>query len=109
MTTHKFRPNVYLARGSAKMRSTVFLLAVATMGYAAGALLHGSPPLTNEALALAGPTQAAEIRLSTALSPAVPLPAVRGAKESRLDAGGIEDPRECDLPKGISTACLFMD
>ena len=110
MLIGKSRRNLYSGRGRSGIRSTIVLLTIAGMGYIAGAVIHGSLPPSNEPVALARSASAAETNSGNGLPAAVPLPTLRGAHESRgLDADGVENPRECDLLKGVSTACLFMD
>jgi hypothetical protein len=88
------------------MRSTAVFLGVAAMGYLAGAFMTGSLP-PSESAAFARPAQAAEGDSRPALPAITPLAPVRGADQS--DAEWSETPRECDVTRGISTACVFMD
>ena len=98
---------MYSAHRRSVVRPIALLLAVAGAGYVAGAFFHGTAPLRGGSAALVQSVQAAE--------PRDPLPAsgaVRPANavdRSRFDREGFSEPRECDLAKGISTACLFMD
>jgi hypothetical protein len=110
MPIHMFRRNFYLGRGRSTIRSTVVLLAVATTGYVAGALVHNTLPPPNDPVAFARPVRAAETNLGDPLQAAPTLATVPAADESRWsNADRTQDPRECDLGKGISTACVFMD
>jgi len=91
------------------MRSKVGLLFVAAIGYVTGALVHNSLPPPNDPLAFAQPVQAAEANSGAFLPAPSSLATVPGADKLRRSDAGTEDPRECDLPKGITTACIFMD
>ena len=84
------------------MRSTVVLLAVAATGYVAAALVHDALPHSNGAAVFARPVRAAETNAGDTLR----VPATLGMVP---DAEWTESPRECDLGKGISTECIFMD
>jgi hypothetical protein len=90
-------------------RSMFVPLIAAAIGYVAGAVVHNSLPPPNDPLAFAQPVQAAQANSDAALPLAANLFTLPSADELRRSDAGIEDPRECDLPKGISTACLFMD
>ena len=98
---------LYSAHRRSMVRPIALVLAVASAGYVAGALLHGTTSPRDGSAAFARSAKAAE--------PRDPLPAssaVRPANAvdwSRFDREGFSEPRECDVPKGISTACLFMD
>ena len=109
MPIHMFRRSFYPVRGRSNMRSTAVLLFVAGIGYVTGALVHNSLPPPNDPLAFAQPVRAAEANSGAFLPAAASLGTVPGADKLRRSDAGIEDPRECDLPKGISTACIFMD
>ena len=86
---------------------TVLVLAVAGAGYVAGALLHGKASPHDGSTAFARSAQAAEPRDLQPASGAVP--AAYAVDWDRSDRERISQPRECDVPKGIATACLFMD
>ena len=89
------------SRGRSITRSTVVLLAVAAMGYVAGALVHDRLPSPNDSVAFALPVQAAETNSNTAPSAAASPATVPDAYGLfRFDAEWIDDPRECDLGKG---------
>ena len=110
MTIQMFSPQFYPGRGRSAMRPTVVLLTIAAAGYFAGALVHGSLPPSNDAVAFARPVQAAEANSGGAFPVAAPLAAVPRAVDSRWsDAEWMANPRECDVAKGIATACVFMD
>jgi len=89
------------------VRPIALVLAVAGVGYVAGALLLGTTPVRGESAAFAASAQAAEPR--DPLSTSGTIPAVYAVDWGRSDRDRISEPRECDVPKGISTACLFMD
>ena len=98
---------MYSAHQRSIVRPIALVLAVASMGYVAGALLHGTAPVRSESAAFAPSAQAAEPR--DPLSASGTIPAAYGVDWGRSDRERIWEPRECDVPKGISTACLFMD
>jgi len=92
------------------MPATVVLLAVAATGYVAGAFVQDSLQQSNNSMAFAQPVRAAETNSGDAPLAAATLAAFSGADEStRSHTERIADPRECDLGKGISTACMFLD
>ena len=107
MTNHvprTFRPD----REGSSMRSTAAVVAFAAIGYIAGALVHGTLPPPSDPAAFAQPVQVTTDS-DDSFPFAATLATVPGADKLRRSGAGIEDPRECDLPKGISTACIFMD
>jgi hypothetical protein len=92
------------------MRSTVVLLAIAGVGYAVAALVHDSLPFPNDPVAFARPAHATESNSNFAPPVAATMATMSDtAGPRRFDPEWTETPRECDLGKGISTACLFMD
>jgi hypothetical protein len=95
-------------REGSKRRSAAVVLAFAATGYVVGALVHGALPPPSDPAAFAQPVQAATSS-GDSLPVAATLATVPGADKLRASGAGIEDPRECDLPKGISTSCIFMD
>ena len=97
----------YSAHQRSIVRPIALVLAVAGMGYVAGALLHGTAPVRGESAAFAPSAQAAEPRDSLSASGVVP-PA-NAVDWDRSYRERISEPRECDVAKGILTACLFMD
>ena len=110
MPIHMSRRSFYPGRGRSNMRSTVVLLVVAAIGYVTGALVHDSLPPPNDPVAFARPVRAAEANSGDALLTSATMATVPGVDDSRrFDAEWTETPRECDLAKGISTACIFMD
>ena len=108
MPIRLFRRNFYSIRERSTMRSTFVLLVVASIGYVAGAFVHELLPPPNDPAAFARSIGAAEA--SSGDDAPAHLATMPGAdKVRRSDAEWIEDPRECDLARGISTACIFMD
>jgi hypothetical protein len=97
---------MYSAHRRSIVRPIALVLAVAGAGYVAGALFHGIAPVRGESAAFATSAQAAESR---PLFEGGTIPAADAIDWSRSDRERILEPRECDLAKGISTACLFMD
>lgn len=97
-------------RTNPNMRSTVTVLAIAAAAYVVGALVQDTLPPPNDSAAFARSLRAA----GASSGNVPPAPAIPGALPSagesrRPDAELIENPRECDLGRGISTACIFMD
>ena len=99
----------YTRWGRSFVRSSVVLLAVAGMGYVAGAVSHSPASTRGVSAAFASPALGAEFNfrdpppMPGVIAPAIP---------AELGQPGVDyrqDPRECDLAQGISTACLFMD
>jgi hypothetical protein len=88
-------------------RFLVVLLAVATIGGVAGALVRESEPHANEGVAIAQPLVTPPIEGDDGV-PAFTLPPSR-VFESRRFEDWIDASRECDVSRGISTACIFMD
>jgi hypothetical protein len=91
------------------MRSTGVLVIAAGIGYVTGALVHNPLLPSTDPLAFAQPVSAAEASPSANVPAAASLARVPGGEKLRRSDTGIEDPRECDLPNGISTSCIFMD
>jgi hypothetical protein len=102
MSHRNFQPS----RGRSITRFTVVLLAIAAMGYVAGALVHDNFPSPNDSVAFAQSVRPADTARPAAASPAT-VPDAYGLV--RFDAERSDDPRECDLLNGISIACVFMD
>ena len=94
---------------SSNKRSMFAPLIAAAIGYVAGAVVHSSLPPPNDPLAFAQPVQAAQANSDAALPLAASLFTLPNADRLRRSDADIEEPRECDLPRGISTACIFMD
>jgi hypothetical protein len=95
------------------VRRTALALAVAGTGYVIGALVNGPASPREASTAFTRPAQAAEpalrapLRARQTVAPKTVPPA---AADSVQSAGArIQDPRECDVAKGIETACMFMD
>jgi hypothetical protein len=95
-------------RGASFFRSTVLFLAVAGTSYVAGALVHNPASSRDISASFAPPVQAAEPRFRAPLLEDDGF-AMPSAIESGRTGDEVTEPRECDLPKGISVACLFMD
>jgi hypothetical protein len=99
----------YPNRGRSFVRSTVVLLAVAGTGYIAGAFFHNLESSRDNSAAFAHSAQAAEFNIRDPLPATGNVAPAYADGRDRSDGGRIAEPRECDLAKGISTACLFMD
>ena len=98
---------LYSAHRRSVMRPIALVLAVAGAGYVAGAFFHGTAPLLGGSAAVVRSVQAAESRGPLVARGAAP-PA--GAIDwVQSDREGMSQPRECDMAKGISAACVFMD
>ena len=95
---------MYSTHEKSIVRTTALVLAVAGAGYVAGAILQGTTPVRGESAAFA---QSAESR--DLLSAGGIVPRTDAIDWDRADRERISQPRECDVAKGISTACLFMD
>ena len=98
----------YRSRGG---RATIAALAIAAAGYFVGAVVQSTRAPNNEPAAFAQRAQAAGINLRDA-GPAVAATfaiAPSADASRRMDAEWLETPRECNLEKGVSTACIFMD
>ena len=99
----------YTFQGRSIVRRTAAIVAVAGAAFFAGALSHSPISFRDVSMAFAEPARAAQISLREAI-PATGTVAPAGADESgRSEGERMFEPRECDLAKGISTACLFMD
>ena len=98
---------MYPAHRRSIVRPIALALAVAGAGYVAGALLHGTASPRDGSAAFAQSAQAAEPRDLLPASRTVP--AVDAVDWDRSDGERISEPRECDVAKGISISCLFMD
>lgn len=98
---------MYPAHRRSIVRPIALVLAVASAGYVAGALFHGTTSPRDGSAAFARSAQAAEPR--DTLSTSGTITAAVAVDWDRSDRERISEPRECDVPKGISTACLFMD
>ena len=98
----------YRSRGG---RATIAALAMAAAGYFAGAVVQSLRAPNNEPAAFAERAQAAGINLRDAGQAAgAPFAIAPSADASRrVDAEWLGTPRECNLEKSISTACIFMD
>jgi hypothetical protein len=88
-------------------RFIVVLLAVTALGGVAGALVRQSEPHANEGVAIAQPLEIPPIEGADGV-PAFTLPPP-GVFEPRRFEDWIDASRECDVARGISTACIFMD
>lgn len=85
---------------------TVLALIVASASFIAGAMFQGPRWSYDTSAAFAQPAGAAQPEWRT------PTPATgifSPARADEYDGDQIFEPRECDLPEGVSTACLFMD
>lgn len=109
MTTFK-----YSGHRRAIVRRTALTLVVAGAGYAAVAFLHDTTSRPNESVAFAPRARAAELNRH-ASPPAISadrpniVPSAVTIHSGPSDSARIQDPRECDVKKGIETACMFMD
>jgi hypothetical protein len=101
---------VHPARRGMSMLWTVLLLAAVCTGYVAEAQIRSTSAARPTVSATAARLDVAETLRDGAQVGAGNLATSWIIDESFwLDAGRIQDPRECDLPGGIATACLFMD
>ena len=109
MAIHMLRRKFHSVRERSNTRSTVALLAVTAIGYVTAAVVHESLPPRNDPAAFAQPFRAVEVSSVDALPAPATLATMPGADTVRGSDAQIEDPRECDLARGISAACIFMD
>ena len=91
------------------VRRTALLLAIAGAGYLAVALFHDTASFDDGSAAFAQPAQAAASSHRELLPATRAVPPAGAVDWGRSGGELIQNPRECDLEKGISTACLFMD
>jgi len=85
------------------------LLAVAGASYMVGAFFHNPVSSRDVSAAIAGPAQAAESNFANPLQATGIVVPARADDRGRFDGERIPQPRECDLPNGISTQCIFLD
>jgi hypothetical protein len=98
---------MYSAHRGSVVRPIAILLAVAGAGYVAGAFFDGTAPLRGGSAALVQSAQASEPRDPLSANGTVaPTDAIDWVQSDRER---ILQPCECDVAKGISTACVFMD
>ena len=97
----------YSAHRRSVVRPVALLLAVAGAGYVAGAFFHGTAPLRGGSAAFVQSVQASEPRGPlSARGTDLPADAIDRVQSDRER---MSQPRECDVAKGISIACVFMD
>jgi len=98
---------IYSVHRKSIVRPIALMLAVAGAGYVAGAFFHATALLRGGSAALVQSVQAAEPRdplsANGTVQPADAIDWVQSGRER------MSQPRECDVAKGISTACVFMD
>ena len=99
----------YPSFGRSFLRSTIVLLAVAGTGYIAGTLSHNSGAARDASAAFAPAARAGGSDFADSSYLTDTVPAAHAIKFSGFDGERIQDPRECDVLNGISTACVFMD
>ena len=99
----------YSSFGRSFLRSTIVLLAVAGSSYVAGALSHNAGTSRDASAAFAPPARAAASNFLDSIPLTDTIPAAHTIEFSGIDGERIQDPRECDMLNGISTACVFMD
>jgi hypothetical protein len=90
-------------------RRTMLALTIAGAGYVAGAFIHDPASSRSESAAFAAPVQAAEpsrLALPMTIDTVPPAAAVDFGVSNGEQ---IQDPRECDVAKGVDYACMFMD
>jgi len=95
--------------GRSFVRFAVLLLAVAGTSYFAGARFHSPISSRDVSAAFATPALAAESNFTNPLQATGIVAPARADERGRFDGERIPQPRECDLPKGISTECIFLD
>jgi hypothetical protein len=103
------RTFTYQSHGRSLLGFAGLLLAVAATAFIGGALVYAPAAPSDASAGFVQPAQAAARPFGNAvpaIGPAAPTDAV---ESGRSDDPQIPEPRECDLSKGISTACVFMD
>lgn len=100
---------LYAARGRSIARRAAAVLVVAGAAFIAGALSHSPTGFRDVSTAFAQPARAAQGSLREVVSAPRTIAPARADEWGRSDGERIYDPRECDLARGISVACLFMD
>jgi len=90
-------------------RSAVLLLAVAGTSYVAGMLFHNPTSSRDVSAAFAAPAQAAESNFADALQVTGTVAPAGADDWGSFDGKRIPQPRECDLEKGISAECMWLD
>jgi hypothetical protein len=91
------------------VRSTLVLLAVAGAGFVAGALWHNPMSSREVSAAFASPAQAAHSNYRDPLRATGTAPPASTDGIGQVDGEQIPQPRECDLAKGISIECMWLD
>ena len=105
MAIDKVTRNFCLVRGRS-LRSSLVILAIVVTGALSAVVLHGNP--ANGATTFVQPIQASDtLRDDAHAAPASIVTTLGGQR--RAYAEWTDDPRECDLEKGIFIACIFMD
>ena len=99
----------YEDREASFVRSTVLVLAIAATAYVAGALLQFPVSSHDASVTFSQPVQAAEPMFRARTPGADTVPPASAVEWGRSDGELIPQPRECDMARGISNECLFMD
>ena len=99
----------YTFEGRSIVRRTAAVVAVAGRAFIAGALSHSPISFRDVSTAFAQPARAAQGSLREVMPAPRTIAPARADEWGRSEGEQIYDPRECDLARGISTACLFMD
>jgi len=85
------------------------MLAVAGAGFVAEALWHNPMSSRDVTDAFASPARAAEPNIQDQLRATAIAPPASTDGIGQFDGEQIPQPRECDLAKGISIECMWLD
>lgn len=100
---------LYAAQGRSIARRTVAVLVVAGAAFIAGALSHSPIWFRDVSTAFAQQARAAQSNFRERMPVTGTIASADVDEWARSEGERIFEPRECELAKGISTACLFMD
>jgi len=100
---------LYPAQGRSIVRRPAAVLAIAGAAFIAGALLHGPMSSRDVSSAFAQPARAAQSNFRERMPVTGTIAPADVDEWARSEGERIVEPRECELARGISTACLFMD
>jgi len=100
---------LYAAQGRSIARRTAAALAVAGAAFIAGALSQSTMGFRDVSTAFAQSAGAVPSDLRARMPVTAIIAPARVDEWAGFEGERLFEPRECDLAKGISTACLFMD
>ena len=97
------------AQGRSIARRTAVVSVVAGAAFIAGALSHSPIGFRDVSTAFAQPARAAQSNFRERMLVSGTIAPADADERARSEDERIFEPRECELAKGISIACLFMD